>query len=137
MTPTPRRFFNPGGGDRVAVVSVEPAAEPGRFMVRVGRGLSSDRLGGGTVYGPCDENDLDTPFSQAVDQLRAEGFFPSGLHALLQGLQDRKPAVRAQAALRIGWRRDVEAVDALLSALANAVDDTCSILDALGFLGDD
>src|SRR5207249_3533827 len=63
-------------------------------------------------------------------------FLPSGLHALLTALQNPGADVRARAAARLGWRREAEAVDALLGVLPNAVDDTCAILDALGAIGD-
>src|SRR5262249_24109042 len=45
-------------------------------------------------------------------------------------------ARRPGAATRLGWRRPVEAVGPLLDALTRAVDDMCSILDALGAIGD-
>ena len=108
----------------------------GEYLIRLGRGPRSSRLTTGTTYGPYTEADLDAPHAQLVEQLRSEGFFRSGQHALLTALQSTDSATRARAALRIGWRRDSETVDALLAALPRAVDDVCSILDALGWLGD-
>src|SRR5882757_6965367 len=131
MVPVILRLFHPQGPDRVAVVSVELSAQ-GDFLIRLGRGPSSDRLTQGTTYGPYTETDLDVPHAELIDSLRTEGFFRSGLHALLTALQDGASAVRARAAARLGWRRDTEAVDALLAALPRAVDDVCAILDALG-----
>lgn len=48
---------------------------------------------------------------------------------------DRK--TRALAARRLGWRREQEAVPALLEAATVARDELCSILDALGWIGDE
>jgi hypothetical protein len=136
MIPAPVRLFNPAGPDRVAVVSVEPSAQPGAYLIRVGRGAGVNRLSGGTTYGPYDEEEVEGLFVEAVETLRGEGFLTSGLHALLRALQDPKPYIRAHAAARLGWRGDPEAVDHLLALLPQAVDDVCAILDALGALGD-
>jgi HEAT repeats len=138
MVPEPVRLFHPKGPDRVAVVSAEPSSSgAGAFLVRVGRGPSMTRLTGGASYGPYDEDDLAAPFTEAVENLRNEGFLPSGLHALLSMLREPNGYTRARAAQRVGWRRDVEAVDHLLAVLPQAVDDTCAILDALGAIGDE
>src|SRR5689334_17738098 len=122
MPPETLRLFRPQGPDRVAIVSVEPSAQ-GQFLIRLGRGTKLSRLSQGTTYGPYSEADLQAPYNQLVDSLRAEGFLRSGLHALLTGLRDSDSSIRARAAARIGWRRDVEAVDALIAALPRAVDD--------------
>src|SRR2546423_9567773 len=135
MVPMLLRLFRPQGTDRVAVISVEPSAR-GDYNINLGRGQRLDRLTDGTTYGPYSEADLDAPHAQLVASLQAEGFLRSGLHALLTALQNQDSAVRARAAIRLGWRRDPEAVDALLPLLPTAVDDVCSILDALGCLGD-
>jgi hypothetical protein len=137
MVPEPVRLYNPNGPDRVAVVSVEPSsADEDAYLIRVGRGAQSTHLTGGTTYGPYDEEELEPLFIEAVEMLRGEGFQPSGLHALLTALQSSDAGTRARAAARLGWRRETEAVDALLAALPNAVDDTCALLDALGAIGD-
>src|SRR6266542_2025017 len=137
MVPESVHLYNPNGPDRVAVVSVEPSSsDENAYLIRVGRGARSTRLTGGTTYGPYDEEELEPLFIEAVETLRGEGFLPSGLHALLTALQNPGADVRARAAARLGWRREAEAVDALLAALPNAVDDTCAILDALGAIGD-
>jgi hypothetical protein len=135
MVPALLRLFRPQGSDRVAVISVEPSAR-GDYKINLGRGPRLNRLTDGTSYGPYKESDLDAPHAQLVASLVAEGFLRSGLHALLSALQHQDVAVRARAALRLGWRRDPEAVNALLTLLPNAVDEVCSILDALGCLGD-
>src|SRR5437763_6725251 len=136
MIPDPVRMFRPQGPDRVAIVSAEPATQSGQYLIRLGRGPQFARLTAGTTYGPSPEDDVTGMMAQLVDQLRGEGFLRSGLHALLGGLQDPDSTVRARSALRLGWRRDPEAVDALLAALPRAVDDVCCILDALGWMGD-
>src|SRR5947209_12353114 len=137
MVPEPVRLYNPNGPDRVAVVSVEASSsDEDAYLLRVGRGVRSTRLTGGTTYGPYDEEELESLFVEAVETLRGEGFLPSGLHALLMALQNPDAATRARAAARLGWRRETEAVDALLAVLPNAVDDTCALLDALGAIGD-
>jgi hypothetical protein len=135
MVPVLLRLFRPQGPVRVAVISVEPSAR-GDYNINLGRGPRLDRLTDGTTYGPYKEADLEAPHAQLVASLKSEGFLASGLHALLAALRDQDSAVRARAALRLGWRRDPEAVDALLALLPNAVDDVCSILDALGWSGD-
>ena len=137
MVPEPVRLYNPAGPDRVAAVSVEPSTSAaGGYLLRLGRGAAVNRLTGGTTYGPYDEDEVEGLFAELVESLRGEGFFTSGLHALLRALQDSHPSVRAHAAARLGWRRDPEAVDHLLAALPRAVDDVCAILDALGAVGD-
>src|SRR6185503_3928053 len=136
MIPDPVRMFRPQGTDRVAIVSAEPSTQGGQYLVRLGRGPRFSRLAGGTTYGPYPEDDVAGAMAELVDQLRGEGFLRSGLHALLSDLRSNDSAVRGRAALRLGWRRDPEAVDPLLAALPNAVDDVCCILDALGGLSD-
>src|SRR5437763_11822284 len=132
MVPEPVRLYNPNGPDRVAVVSAEPSASAeGAYLIRVGRGPRSTRLTGGTTYGSYDEDELPPLFAEAVEALRTEGFLPAGLHALLGALRAAGYS-RAKAAIRLGWRREPEAVEPLLAALRTAVDDTCPILDALG-----
>lgn len=136
MIPDPVRMFRPQGPERVAVVSAEQARAGGQYLVRLGRGARFARLTGGGTFGPFAEDDVADAMAQLVDQLRGEGFLRSGLHALFADLRSNDSAVRGRAALRLGWRRDPEAIDPLLAALPNAVDDVCPILDALGWLGD-
>src|SRR5436190_12612973 len=122
MIPDPIRLYRPQGDDRVAIVSAEPSTQSGQYLIRLGRGLHSTRLSGGTSYGPYAEDNVAAMMAQLIDQLRGEGFLRSGLHALFAALQDPDSAVRARAAARIGWRRDPEAVGPLLAALPRAVD---------------
>ena len=137
MIPEPVRFYNPDGPDRVAVVSAESAAHgSGSYLIRLARGARAGALGKGSVYGPYPEDELGLRFAEVVAALRSEGFGPPGLGAMLEGLASPDPAIRARAAIRLGWQRSVEAVVPLLDALPGAVDDTCAILDALGAIGD-
>lgn len=55
---------------------------------------------------------------------------------LISQLDDPSPAVRARTALRLGWMEHPEATAAILSRLPDAVDELCSYVDALGYLGD-
>ncbi len=137
MPPASVRFYNPTGGDRVAVVSVQPSwGQKDAHLIQVARGSKSGKLGKGTTYGPYSTADVDARFADAVAALKAEGFWASGLHTLLMALKDSRSVVRARAAARLGWRRETDAVDALLAALPTAVDDVCSLMDALGAIGD-
>lgn len=137
MTPTPVRLYNPSGPDRVAVVSAEPATGiDGGFLLRLARGPRAKKLSKGAVFGPYATGELAARFEELLAALAGEGFAPSGRMGMLEALDDPHPATRARAALRLGWRRSLEAVEPLLGALARAVDDSCSIVDALGLIGD-
>ncbi|HEU5116983.1 MAG TPA: hypothetical protein VFT74_09940, partial [Isosphaeraceae bacterium] len=118
----------------MAVVSVEPAT--GGQLVRVARGPSARKLTKGNVFGPFGNEELTWRFQEVVDSLRQEGFMPTGLHSLLESLHAPQPSTRARAAARLGWRRSVEAVAPLIDALGESVDETCSLIDALGAIGD-
>jgi hypothetical protein len=136
MIPAAKRFYNPDGPDRVAEVGADPAADREAYIISVMRGPSGGELRQVAVLGPYSEDALTAPFAQAVSDLRGEGFWPAGVFSLLEALDDPGPAVRARAALRLGWRRTREAVPKLLDLLPAAVDETCAILDALGAIGD-
>ncbi len=134
---TPVRLFHPQGPHRVALVSVAPAhGTPGQWLVQVAVGAKASALSQGSVFGPFDEAQLQQRFDEAVAQLTAQGFTVADGQLLVKQLSDGSAAVRARAALRLGWRRQRSAVDALLAALATSGGDACSILDALGELGD-
>jgi hypothetical protein len=142
MIPPTVRFYNPQGPERVAVVSVEPTTDRAAnlYLLRVARhpsGQSFTHLGRVATFGPYPETDLPHQFAQVINTLRGEGFLPSGLHALFGSLQSGDSAERARAAARLGWMGCVEAVPRLLAAVADAGDDLCSLLDALGAIGDD
>jgi HEAT repeat protein len=136
MIPAPRRFYRPDGGDRVAEVAAQPAADRVAYVVAVSRGPHADELRETALHGPYAEDDLPGAVAAATDELRAEGFLPAGVPSLLQALDDPNPAVRGRAPLRLGWRRSAEAVEKLLALLQGSVDETCSVLDALGAIGD-
>ncbi len=130
------RFYNPDGPDRVAEVAVEQATDPDFLLVQVCRGPNASELYHAATFGPYTPTQVGPQFEEAVRDLRAAGYWPAGLHALLTALDDPDSAVRARAALRLGWRRDREAVERLLALLPQAVDETCSLVDALGAIGD-
>jgi hypothetical protein len=130
------RFYSPDGPDRVAEVAVEQATDPELFLIQICRGPHMGELRHRATLGPYTRAQVAAPFDEAVRELRAEGFWPSGLHALLTDLDSPKIATRARAALRLGWRREREAVEPILGLLPEAVDETCSLVDALGAIGD-
>jgi HEAT repeat protein len=137
MIPDPVRLYNPKGPDRVAVVSAEPASgKTGSYLIRLARGPKAGVLGKGGVYGPYPATELGSRFAEVVGTLRAEGFGPPGLATMLEALASPNSRARSRAAIRLGWRRSVQAVGPLLDALPRAVDDACCILDALGAIGD-
>lgn len=137
MLPKPFHGYHPDAEDRVALVTVEPSADRELFLVRVARGPGKRSLRQTSLLGPYSEEDVSGHFEDAVADLRAEGYWPAGVPALLHALDDDSPAVRGRAALRLGWRKVPEAVDKLLEKLPEAVDDSCPILDALGMIGDE
>lgn len=135
--PKPVRFFKPTGIERVAEVAARPV--PGRedvATVQVSRGPRLQQLAPQPPLGPFPVGEIEARLDEVARDLRAEGFLPSGLHALLAGLADPHPARRARTALRLGWRREREAVPTLLDLLGRALDETCSVVDALGAIGD-
>jgi HEAT repeat protein len=136
MLPTSARFYNPTGPDRVAEVAVEQATDPDFLLIQVRRGAKSAKMRPPATLGPYTPAQVPAQFDDAVRELRLEGFWPAGLHALLTDLGSPTIAVRARAALRLGWRREREAVEPLLNLLPEAVDETCSLVDALGAIGD-
>ncbi|MDP6503814.1 MAG: hypothetical protein QF886_09370, partial [Planctomycetota bacterium] len=133
---TELRFFNPTGPDRVAVISVEDATTPGMHLVRLARGKKSTFLSGGASYGPYREEDVPDRVAELEVQLVQEGFVPSGEHSLLEDLASDSASIRAGAARRMGWHGRSEYLEPLLKALESAGSDACTILDALGALGD-
>lgn len=135
MPPLPLRLYHPKGPDRAAIVAVEPSATTG-FLIRLARGSGPGPLKKGTVLGPFAASEIDARFAEVVKALHAEGFAAAGRADLLLGLQSPRAEVRARAALGLGWRKATEAVEPILAAFPKAVDEVCSFLDALGFIGD-
>ncbi|MFN7974824.1 MAG: HEAT repeat domain-containing protein [Acidobacteriota bacterium] len=131
----PVRLYRAEGEARIAVVSVARSTA-GAWVVRVARGRPRAPLSLGQVYGPYAEVDLEARFQEAVALLRKEGFDRSGLALTLADLKAPARKRRALAALRLGRIRAREAVPHLLAAAENATDEICSILDALGRIGD-
>ncbi|MFO0960673.1 MAG: hypothetical protein U0800_25095 [Isosphaeraceae bacterium] len=132
MVPNPARLYKPDDNDRVAVVSAEPASSGG-FLIRVARGSRSHHLKSSAIFGPFSAGELPLRWEEVLGQLRADGFIPPPLGDLLEATYRRSIAL---AALRLGWRRETAAVEPILSILPDAVDEVCSLIDALGMIGD-
>jgi hypothetical protein len=105
-------------------------------LIRLARGQKAGSLSSGTVYGPYLESELPARFDEVVAGLSADGFVQSGPNDLLLKLEHEDSAARARAAIRLGWMQSREAVPPLLARIDSAVDELCSILDALGAIGD-
>lgn len=129
-------LYRESGADRVALVSIKPATQPGSYLVQVARGPKRSKLSSGGTFGPAPESMIAERYAGVVGALRNEGFRPSGAYACLAALRHKDAGVRARAAVRLGWMGEPDAVDALLAASPKAVDDVCSIVDALGVLRD-
>ncbi|HEX4621948.1 MAG TPA: HEAT repeat domain-containing protein, partial [Myxococcaceae bacterium] len=136
MLPSTARFYNPDGPLHVAVLSVEETLNAGEYLIHLSRGKSALQLPLENTYGPYPREEVPGYLAELAGFLRGEGFWRAGLHELLADVQSEDPAKRARAALRLGWRREIEAVDALLGLLPNAVDEVCAVVDALGMIGD-
>lgn len=134
---SPVRLFNPQGPDRVAVVSATPAyGRAGLFLLQVARGPRTLKLTGGTAFGPFTEAELPARFDQVVAELKQEGYVETGLTDLFVGLDSPKAKVRAKAALHLAWRGHREAAPLIAAKVATAGEDLCSLVDAIGMLGD-
>ncbi len=134
---SPVRLYRPSGHERVAIVSVEAAyGDAGKWLVRIALGVSSDKLHTGTTLGPFADSELEARFAETVKELRDQGFGEGTREDWSVLLGDADARVRARTAQRIGWRQDRKYVDTLLARLPLAVDDLCSIVDALGAIGD-
>jgi hypothetical protein len=132
---SPLHFYNPTSFDHVAVISVQPAGS-GTFHIQVARGAKAHLLNDVSTTGPFAESELPDRLAEVEQSLRASGYLPAGVHALLAELQSAKSKDRALAAGQLGWMRSTDAVQPLLDRLPSAVDDVCSIIDALGMIGD-
>jgi hypothetical protein len=130
------RLFRPHGTERLALVSVEPSfTYPGRVMVHVARGATRTSLVHTALYGPMTPDEARARVAAEVEQLRLQGFGAPGMQAV-EELQSPKARTRALAALRLGWRREVRAVEPLLALAEKPGDELCSVVDALGMIGD-
>jgi len=137
MTPHTMRFFNPDATNRVASITVEVAKPHAQQVtVRLSLGPALAQLQSVETSPPIDESEVRDCVAEMERALRADGYLPAGLPALLQTLQSTDSAARARAALRLGWMRSRDGVEPLLTSAGSAVDDICSIMDALGAIGD-
>lgn len=131
------RLFKPEGPDRVAAVSVLPSyAHAGLLLISVAVGPSRPKLRPATLHGPFEADAAAARFAEIVAALRAEGFVRPGLHAALADLASPSSRKRALAAIRLGWMREPAAVDLLLALAEKNGEEICSVIDALGAIGD-
>jgi hypothetical protein len=135
MIPRAARFFHPASAQRIAVVEVVKATERDHFAIEVRRGSMPDDLFVTSSRGPYSADECAAALASVVSGLREEGYWPTGVLALIERLESPSPGTRARAALGLGWRRVTEAVPKLISLLSGAPDN-CSLMDALGALGD-
>lgn len=131
-----RRFYRTDSSERVAQLFVVDATDANTFMLKMARGSSPGELTSGSTYGPYSAADVPARLDEAEASLRAEGYLvaPSDL---VYALFSPAPKERARAAVRLGWRDDARVVPALVAAGEVAKGDVCSIVDALGRLGDE
>lgn len=129
-------LFRNQGPDRIAIVSVQPATEAGHYLIQVLRGPKRGKLTAAGTFGPVPEALVAERYSGVVASLRIEQFRTAGFYSCIQLLKHKRASVRARAALRLGYMREPDAVQPILDAMPSAVDDVCSMVDALGMLGD-
>lgn len=134
----PLTLYREFGTDQRASLSVEPAfASEGRWLLRLVRGpLGKGPAVLATAYGPYETDELQARWDELVRSLEAEGYSRSSLVLCLADLHSPSRRRRALTALRLGRARVSAAVDPLLTALAGSTEEACSLLDALGLLGD-
>jgi hypothetical protein len=135
----PLRMYRLLGEDRVATLSTEPAhAAPGSWLIRLVRAPMGKKAKPTTAmaYGPYPTPEVKARWDELVAALEAQGFNRSAVVLSVAELQHKSRKRRAQVALRLGRARATVAVDPLLAALQGATDEACSILDALGWVGD-
>jgi hypothetical protein len=136
MLPRELHLYNPKAPLPVAVLSVQLAPERDLYLIEVKRGRSAYDHKSPTVHGPYSADQVGEPFASLTADLHAEGFLRAGTYDALDALASPNAAFRARAALRLGWRRHTPAVPRLLALLVESPEETCSLLDALGNMGD-
>lgn len=129
------RLFHPTrAAQRLAVVTVDRAGD--KVMLQVARGKSRAALTEVRMFGPLDEAELDAAHAALLAELAAEGYVSVGLGQLLLALEGKNPRLRALAAQRLAWRREVGAVEPLLRLCDKPKEDVATLVDALGAIGD-
>lgn len=137
MPPPATHFYNPTNTDRIAVISVQESwGNKDQFLIQVARGPKSGKLSNSTAYGPYPTGELADRLAEVSRILQAQGYLQSGVHAALHALQSSKAKVRARAARLLGLKSCKDYVEVLIARVPQATDDTCSIMDALGRMGD-
>ncbi|HEY1100402.1 MAG TPA: HEAT repeat domain-containing protein, partial [Myxococcota bacterium] len=131
------RLFHPEHtARRFAVVNLQPHVE-GQVHVVVARGASRLSLTDHQLYGPFPLAEAELRQTEILAALRADGYVDGGLAALVTTIATSKsPKARARAAERLGWRRDVGGVAALVARAAHPKDDITAVITALGRIGD-
>lgn len=135
MIPDPVILRDPTG--RVASIATERG--DGGYLVRVGIGPHVDRLEPIRTVGPIAEIELPATFNALMAELQAEGFQSGATAAAVAQLGEvpRNPRRRGLAAGRLFWYAVPAACEPLLVALAEANEEACAVLDALGRCGDE
>lgn len=128
--------FHPDVVDKVAKLEVQPGTDREHLVIQLSVGPNRKKLRPSRVIGPFLETEIENQFQSAIEDLSAEGYYHAGVLALIEALHHDDSRKRAHAAIRLGWRGANVAVEHLLNRLQVAVDDSCSILDALGMIGD-
>jgi len=131
------RLYNSQGPHRVAVVYVQEVwGRPGFAQIQVARGPNRTQVAVGETHGPFPASDLDAQHGAVLAALRAQGFRGAGLDAIRANLHSTQPNRRANAAARLGWRREADAVPDLLVAASLQGTELSTVVDALGRVGD-
>ena len=132
----PLTLLHPTRSDRLARISRQPAVQPERVMIAVARGAKRTQLTDSRLYGPFLEPEADAAEQQVLAGLFSEGYLAAGTASLLEGLAASEPGPRARAARRAGWRRERQAVEALLAIADKPREDISSVVEALGRIQD-
>lgn len=121
---------------RLAIVSLQQGEKEGAFVVAIARGEKRTKLTDSRLYGPFSLDEAEKAWASVVKGLGDDGYLPSGVAELLETIAtSKKPRLRARAAERLGWRKEVRAVDALLTRAATPKDDVATLVVALGRIG--
>ncbi len=130
------RLFHPTkAAQRLAVVTWERAGGDA-VMLQVARGKHRRALVDVRMFGPLADAEAEAAHAEILAGLAAEGYVAAGLGQLLLALEGKSPKARARAALRLGWRKERAAVEALVRLTDKPREDIATVVDALGMIGD-
>jgi hypothetical protein len=138
MTAMIVRLFSMTQTPACVMLSLEPAPQAGHdaYYVREATGLVPNKLTGGTVYGPFAKAEALSALEQLQLAYVARGYLERKRRDYLQALLQTDRKARARAAIQVGWRKPVGALEALLKAAAEATTEISSVVDALARLSD-